>query len=49
MEPFILRRLKSDKRIIQDLPDKVEQKVYCNLTPEQAALYQTVVDDEGDP
>ena len=45
VEPFILRRLKSDKRIIQDLPDKVEQKVYCNLTPEQAALYQTVVDD----
>ncbi|HSQ06968.1 MAG TPA: DEAD/DEAH box helicase, partial [Chromatiaceae bacterium] len=45
VEPFILRRLKSDKRIIQDLPDKVEQKVFCNLTPEQAALYQTVVDD----
>ena len=45
VEPFILRRLKSDKRIIQDLPEKVEQKVYCNLTPEQAALYQTVVDD----
>jgi len=45
VEPFILRRVKSDKRIIQDLPDKVEQKVYCNLTPEQAALYQSVVDD----
>jgi SNF2 family DNA or RNA helicase len=44
VQPFILRRLKSDKRIIQDLPEKVEQRVYCNLTPEQAALYQGVVD-----
>ncbi|MEG4965002.1 SNF2-related protein, partial [Microcoleus sp. K4-C2] len=32
VEPFILRRLKTDKSIIQDLPDKVEQKLYCNLT-----------------
>jgi SNF2 family DNA or RNA helicase len=45
VEPFILRRLKSDKRIIKDLPDKVEQKVYCNLTSEQASLYQAVVDE----
>jgi len=45
VEPFILRRLKTDKRIIDDLPDKVEQKVYCNLTPEQASLYQAVVKD----
>ncbi|MBT4838292.1 MAG: DEAD/DEAH box helicase, partial [Methylococcales bacterium] len=43
--PFILRRLKTDKSIIKDLPDKVEQKVYCNLTKEQASLYQAVVDD----
>lgn len=41
--PFILRRLKSDKSIIQDLPDKIEINQYCNLTPEQAALYQNVV------
>jgi len=45
VHPFILRRLKTDKDIIDDLPDKVEQKVYCNLTQEQASLYQAVVDD----
>lgn len=45
IQPFILRRLKTDKSIIDDLPDKVEQKVYCNLTKEQASLYQAVVDD----
>ncbi len=43
--PFILRRLKTDKTIIDDLPDKIEIKDYCNLTREQAALYQAVVDD----
>ena len=41
--PFILRRLKSDKTIIQDLPDKIEINQYCHLTKEQAALYQNVV------
>jgi len=41
--PFILRRVKSDKSIIQDLPDKIETNQYCNLLPEQAALYQNVV------
>jgi SNF2 family DNA or RNA helicase len=45
VEPFVLRRLKNDKSIIKDLPDKVEQKVYCNLTSEQASLYQAVVDE----
>jgi len=45
VEPFILRRLKTDRRIIDDLPDKIEQKVYCNLTPEQASLYEAVVKD----
>ena len=45
VEPFILRRVKTDKSIIKDLPDKVEQKVYCNLTPEQASLYEAVVRD----
>ncbi|MGI8915464.1 MAG: DEAD/DEAH box helicase, partial [Chloroflexota bacterium] len=45
VEPFILRRLKTDKQIIDDLPDKVEQKLYCNLTPEQASLYEAVVKD----
>jgi non-specific serine/threonine protein kinase len=43
--PFILRRLKTDRGIIQDLPEKQEMKVYCNLTREQASLYQAVVDD----
>ncbi|HWD08226.1 MAG TPA: DEAD/DEAH box helicase, partial [Actinomycetota bacterium] len=43
--PFILRRLKTDRSIIADLPDKVEMKVFCNLTREQATLYQAVVDD----
>jgi SNF2 family DNA or RNA helicase/uncharacterized Zn finger protein len=43
-EPFILRRVKTDKSIIQDLPDKIEMDQSCTLTPEQAALYQSVVD-----
>jgi SNF2 family DNA or RNA helicase len=43
--PFCLRRLKTDKTIISDLPDKQEMKVWCNLTAEQASLYQATVDD----
>lgn len=43
VSPFILRRLKSDKSIIKDLPDKVENKQYCNLSKEQASLYEAVV------
>jgi SNF2 family DNA or RNA helicase len=43
--PFILRRLKTDRGIIQDLPDKQEIKVFCNLTREQASLYQATVND----
>jgi SNF2 family DNA or RNA helicase len=43
--PFVLRRLKTDKSIISDLPDKLEMKIWCNLTPEQATLYQAVVED----
>ena len=42
---FVLRRLKTDPQIISDLPDKIEMKVLCNLTKEQATLYQAVVDD----
>jgi SNF2 family DNA or RNA helicase len=41
--PFILRRLKTDPTIIQDLPEKQEMKVYCPLTREQATLYEAVV------
>jgi superfamily II DNA or RNA helicase len=44
-QPFMLRRLKTDKTIISDLPDKQEMKVWCNLTPEQASLYQATVTD----
>jgi SNF2 family DNA or RNA helicase len=43
--PFILRRLKTDRGIIRDLPEKQEMKVFCNLTREQASLYQATVDD----
>ncbi|MEV4170965.1 DEAD/DEAH box helicase [Nonomuraea sp. NPDC049709] len=43
--PFILRRLKTDKSIISDLPEKLEIKEWCPLTTEQATLYQAVVDD----
>lgn len=43
-QPFVLRRVKTDPSIIQDLPEKLEMKVYCTLTPEQATLYQAVVD-----
>jgi uncharacterized Zn finger protein/superfamily II DNA or RNA helicase len=42
--PFILRRLKTDKAIISDLPDKVTFDEYCYLTKEQAAVYQNVVE-----
>jgi SNF2-related domain/SNF2 Helicase protein/Helicase conserved C-terminal domain len=46
VSPFILRRLKSDPSILQDLPAKHEMKVVCTLTREQATLYKAVVDDE---
>ncbi|MEL6940465.1 MAG: DEAD/DEAH box helicase, partial [Cyanobacteria bacterium J06598_1] len=45
VEPFILRRVKTDESIIKDLPSKVEQKLYCNLTKEQASLYEATVRD----
>ncbi len=43
IQPFLLRRLKTDKSVIADLPDKMEMKVFCNLTQEQASLYEAVV------
>ncbi|MCM6777833.1 DEAD/DEAH box helicase [Nocardia sp. CDC159] len=43
--PFVLRRVKTDPAVISDLPDKIEMTVRANLTVEQAALYQAVVDD----
>ena len=46
--PFILRRLKTDKSIISDLPEKMEMKVFCTLTKEQASLYEAVVKETMD-
>jgi len=43
--PFILRRVKTDPTVIQDLPDKLEMKVYCSLSAEQATLYEAVVQE----
>ena len=43
--PFVLRRLKTDKQIIGDLPEKIEMRVDCNLTKEQASLYEAVVEE----
>ena len=41
--PFILRRMKTDRNIIADLPEKIENNRYCSLSKEQASLYQSVV------
>ena len=43
--PFLLRRVKTDKTIISDLPDKIENNQFCALTPEQTALYESVVQE----
>ena len=43
VRPYILRRLKTDKSVIADLPDKTEVKAYCQLSRKQAALYQQAV------
>ena len=45
VQPFLLRRMKTDKKIIRDLPEKSEMKTYCNLTKEQGVLYEAVVKD----
>ncbi|OCQ95024.1 helicase [Oscillatoriales cyanobacterium USR001] len=45
VQPFILRRLKTDKTIIQDLPEKQEMIVFCPLSINQATLYQKVVEE----
>ncbi len=45
VSPFILRRVKTDPNVISDLPEKNEMKVFCNLTKEQATLYEAVVRD----
>jgi superfamily II DNA or RNA helicase len=45
VRPYILRRMKTDKSIIADLPDKTEIKAYCGLSRRQAALYGQAVED----
>ena len=45
IQPFILRRVKADPQVIQDLPQKVEMKAFCHLTSEQASLYGAVVQE----
>ena len=48
VRPYILRRLKTDKAVIDDLPDKTELKAFCALTRTQAALYQQAVTELKD-
>lgn len=45
IRPFVLRRLKRDPNILRELPERMDMKVFCNLTREQAALYEAVVTD----
>ncbi|MGK7952533.1 MAG: SNF2-related protein [Xenococcaceae cyanobacterium] len=45
VQPFILRRLKTDKNIIQDLPEKQEMNVFCGLSTEQAEIYQQLAEN----
>jgi non-specific serine/threonine protein kinase len=45
ISPYILRRLKTDKTVISDLPDKVEMKTWSTLSRKQAVLYQKLVDE----
>jgi len=45
VQPYILRRMKTDKSIIADLPDKTEVYAYCGLEKKQAALYQKAVEE----
>lgn len=42
IQPFVLRRTKNDPQVAADLPEKLETKVYCNLTAEQAAWYERI-------
>ena len=45
VRPLVLRRVKTDPSVIQDLPEKVETIAYCHLTEEQATLYEAAVQD----
>jgi len=43
VQPYILRRLKTDRKIITDLPDKIETPCYCKLSKQQVKLYEQTV------
>jgi superfamily II DNA or RNA helicase len=45
VRPYILRRLKTDKTVISDLPEKTEMKAFCQLSRKQAALYQQAIEE----
>src|SRR5208283_3984510 len=45
VRPYILRRMKTDKSVITDLPDKTEVTAHCTLSRKQAALYAQTVSD----
>jgi non-specific serine/threonine protein kinase len=45
ISPYILRRLKTDKTVISDLPDKIEMKSHCELSKKQILLYKKLVDE----
>jgi non-specific serine/threonine protein kinase len=45
VRPYVLRRLKTDEKVIADLPDKTEVRAYCHLARKQAVLYQQSVDE----
>jgi hypothetical protein len=44
VRPFLLRRLKTDKRLLPELPDKIVVKAWCGLTRRQASIYAKLVD-----
>ena len=48
MQPYILRRLKTDRRIIDDLPEKTEVRAFCGLSKRQAAMYAKMVKELAD-
>lgn len=45
VSPYILRRMKTDPKVISDLPDKIETPTYCYLSKQQVGLYQSVIDE----
>jgi SNF2 family DNA or RNA helicase len=45
IQPYLLRRLKTDRSVVADLPDTTEMKAFCLLSPRQAGLYQKTVDE----